>query len=136
MQAMQSVLQIRGDIGYTACPRTLKCRFGPVEIVMDSFRFSPELFEIRTDVLSTLNEAGFDWLSHYSSVDPIHDLYGIEVCGIVEMSDAIAIRELLCGMFPEWRVGCLCYKDYGCEPGFKARVHRDKPRDREQWETA
>jgi hypothetical protein len=103
---------------------------------MDAFRFSPELFELRIDVLAALNDAGFQWLSHFSSVDPIHDLYGIEVCGIVEQEDAVTIQLILQGMFPSWRVGCLCYKDYGREPGFKARVFRDEPRKREQWETA
>ena len=47
---------------------------------MDAFRFAPELFEVRNDVMQRLTDEGFDWLSHYSSVDPIHDCYGIEVC--------------------------------------------------------
>ena len=50
-------------------------------------------------------EAGFDWLSHYSSVDPLHDVYGIEVCGIHEQEDAIQILGLLAGMFPSWKPG-------------------------------
>ena len=103
---------------------------------MDAFRFCPELFELRTEVQAMLDDAGFQWLSHYSAVDPIHDLYGIEVCGIIEHEDAISILNLLVGMFPTWRVGCLCYKDYGREPGFKAQIYRDRPRDREQWEMA
>ena len=103
---------------------------------MDAFRFCPELFELRTEVLAKLEDAGFQWLSHYSSVDLLHDVFGIEVCGIFEEDDAAAILSLLRKMFPTWRVGCLCYKDYGREPGFKASVFRDKPREREQWETA
>jgi hypothetical protein len=103
---------------------------------MDAFRFSPELFEVRTDVMAALNDAGFEWLSHFSSVDPIHDLYGVEVCGIIDSDDAIAIAKLLHRMFPTWRRGCLCYKDYGREPGFKASVYRDEPRRPEQWEVA
>ena len=51
---------------------------------MDTFRFAPELFEYRNDVIAAITEAGFDWLSHYSSVDPLHDVYGIEVCRIHE----------------------------------------------------
>ncbi len=62
---------------------------------MDAFRFSPELFELRSDVQAALDEAGFDWFTHYSSVDPVHDLYGIEVCGIVEPDDAQSILTLL-----------------------------------------
>jgi hypothetical protein len=101
---------------------------------MDAFRFCPDLFELRNDVLATLDEAGFQWLSHFSSVDPMHDLYGIEVCGIIREEDSNAILGVLRGMFPSWYFGC-CFKDYGREPGFKARVFRDKPRERDNWET-
>ena len=43
---------------------------------MDTFRFAPELFEHRNDVIAALAEAGFDWLSHYSSVDPLTTFTG------------------------------------------------------------
>ncbi|MEZ6136465.1 MAG: hypothetical protein R3C53_16340 [Pirellulaceae bacterium] len=69
------------------------------------FRFAPELFETRTDVIAELAERGFDWLSHYSSVDPIHDCYGIEVCGIHDQHDAAAILDILIELFPDWRPG-------------------------------
>ena len=69
---------------------------------MDEFRFAPELFEVRNNVLEQLAYKGFDWLSHYSSVDPVHDEYGIEVCGIVERDDAVDIQKLLLQMFPTW----------------------------------
>jgi hypothetical protein len=72
---------------------------------MDAFRFSPELFEHRTQVIAALSDAGFDWLSHYSSVDPLHDVYGIEICGIHEIDDAVAIQQLLSRLFPTWKPG-------------------------------
>ena len=72
---------------------------------MDAFRFAPELFEVRNDVMHRLTDEGFDWLSHYSSVDPIHDCYGIEVCGIIQRDDAVAIQRLLMDMFPTWMPG-------------------------------
>ena len=72
---------------------------------MDAFRFAPELFEYRNDVITALAEVGFDWLTHYSSVDPLHDVYGIEVCGIHEKEDAIQILRLLVAMFPSWKPG-------------------------------
>ena len=72
---------------------------------MDAFRFAPELFEVRNNVIEHLTDKGFDWLSHYSSVDPIHDEYGIEVCGILQREDATEIQELLIAMFPDWRPG-------------------------------
>jgi anti-sigma B factor antagonist len=71
----------------------------------DGFRFAPELFEVRTDVIAELSNRGFDWLSHYSSVDPMHDVYGIEVCGIHRQEDASAILSILIEMFPDWRPG-------------------------------
>lgn len=71
----------------------------------DEFRFAPELFETRVEVIAELSERGFDWLSHYSSVDPIHDCYGIEVCGIHDRDDARAIQRILMEMFPDWRPG-------------------------------
>jgi hypothetical protein len=102
----------------------------------DGYRFCPELFEVRADVLASLDNAGYKWSSHFSSVDLLHDLYGVEVCGILERTDAVAIQQLLRAKFPTWRTGCLCYKDYGREPGFKARIFRDLPRRPEEWETA
>ena len=69
------------------------------------FRFAPELFETRTDVIAELADRGFDWLSHYSSVDPIHDCYGIEVCGIRDQHDAASILDILIELFPDWRPG-------------------------------
>ena len=72
---------------------------------MDAFRFAPELFELRTRVMERLTEEGFDWLSHYSSVDALHDIYGIEVCGIHHREDADAILQLLMQMFPNWTPG-------------------------------
>jgi hypothetical protein len=72
---------------------------------MDAFRFAPELFGVRTTVMERLTEEGFDWLSHYSSVDPLHDEYGIEVCGIHEQEDALSIQRLLMAMFPSWKPG-------------------------------
>lgn len=103
---------------------------------MDAFRFSPELFEVRTDVLATLHDAGYEWLSHFSAVDPLHDLYGIEVCGILDEEDAGAIQAILEGLFPTWHFGHVCYQDCGCDRGFKAVVYRDESRGTQQWETA
>lgn len=71
----------------------------------DPFRFAPELFQARSDVIMQLSSQGFDWLSHYSSVDLLHDSYGIEVGGIHRQEDASAILKILIGMFPDWKPG-------------------------------
>lgn len=72
---------------------------------MKSFRFSPELFEERNRVLEELSERGFFWLSHFSSVDPLHDTHGIEVCGIHDRDDAVSIQKILEGLYPDWCAG-------------------------------
>ena len=69
---------------------------------MGAFRFAPELFQYRNDVMAELHERGFDWLSHYSAIDPMHDVYGIEVCGIPDEDDAVSILEILIEMYPDW----------------------------------
>jgi hypothetical protein len=71
----------------------------------DPFRFSPELFDIRNSVIEELADWGFNWLSHYSAADPLHDVYGIEVCGIHDEDDAVRILRLLACMFPDWHPG-------------------------------
>ena len=100
---------------------------------MDTFRFAPELFEIRNDVMAMLSEQGFDWLSHYGAVDPVHDAYGIEVCGIVNEEDAVQILTILNRMYPNWNRGHLERKDYGREPGWKVKVVRDSETSDDSW---
>lgn len=103
---------------------------------MDAFRVCPELFELRSEVQAALADAGYEWMSHYSSVDPLHDVYGLEVCGIRKRPDAVAIRSLLRSMFPKWRFGSFYYRDHGREPGFRVSIFRDAPRKPDQWTTA
>jgi hypothetical protein len=103
---------------------------------MDGFRFAPELFEYRSDTIAALQEAGFDWMSHYSAVDPLHDVYGIEICGIHEEDDAVTILRLMSRLYPSWGVHWMYYKDYGRDLGWKVIVQRDREPPDEQWETA
>lgn len=49
-------------------------------LFMDAFRFSPEFIEERARVIEELSARGFSWLSHYSAVDCIHNVHGLEVC--------------------------------------------------------
>jgi hypothetical protein len=103
---------------------------------MDAFRFCPELFELRGDVTAQLEREGYLWLRHYSSIDCLHDVYGVEVCGIHEKQDAIAIRKVLIVMFPKWISGPVWYKDHGREIGWTAKIHRDPERPDENWQIA
>ncbi len=102
---------------------------------MDMFQFSPELFQTRTEVMVALDSAGYQWLSHYGSVDCQHDLFGFEVCGIGQEQDAYAMHEVLRPMFPNW-YSDVWYKDYGYEPGWVVEISKDRPHRSESWKTA
>jgi len=71
----------------------------------DSLRFAPELFEYRAHAIEKLESHGFVWMTNYSSIDCLHDVYGLEVCGIGEREDAVRILQLLVPLFPDWRPG-------------------------------
>jgi hypothetical protein len=93
---------------------------------MEPFTFHPELFELRERVLEALAEAGYDWLSHYGSVDLMHDLFGLEVCGVPDEDDVEPITRLLRTMFPDWPYTHSYYKEtFTREPGWKIQIHRD-----------
>ena len=92
---------------------------------MDAFQFHAELFEVRSRVLEELGDAGYEWLSHFGSIDLLHDVYGVEVCGIHDDDDAEQILALLGRLFPAWHHRYVYYKDCGAEIGWKAVIHRD-----------
>jgi hypothetical protein len=102
---------------------------------MEPFAFHPEMFELRNDVLDLLTEHGFAWLSDFTSIDLLHDVYGIEVCGIREEADARTIETLLRKRFPSWRYSRRYYKDAGTrEPGWKVIISRDPEDYTDKWE--
>ena len=69
------------------------------------FRFHSELFGYRSAVIEELHRQGLHWPQHYSSVDLLHDEFGLEVCGIKRVEDAEAIQRILAGMYPDWFPG-------------------------------
>ncbi len=93
--------------------------------VMMPFRFEPELFDHRTTAMEALAEEGFDWFSDFSSVDLLHDVFGMEVCGIAKEDDALNIESILHRVFPTWKYSRLGYKDGERDPGWKVVIHRD-----------
>lgn len=100
-----------------------------------SFSFHPELFEHRGDAIEALADAGLDWLSDYSSVDVLHDLFGLEVCGLREEDEARVALDALRARFPGWRFGHVQLKDWGGrDTGWRAVLHRD-PREERAGET-
>jgi hypothetical protein len=101
---------------------------------MQPFAFHPELFELRNRLLEALAENGFAWLSDFGSVDLLHDVYGMEVCGIRTEEDAQAILALLRKLFPDWRHTHRYYKDHTTrEPGWKVVINREPEDFNDRW---
>jgi hypothetical protein len=104
---------------------------------MEPFAFHPELFELRERVLEALADAGYEWMSHYGSVDLAHDVYGLEVCGIPDEDDVAPITQLLRKLFPDWRHERCYYKEsFTREPGWKIMISRDPECFDNPWEHA
>jgi hypothetical protein len=102
---------------------------------VERFAFHPELFELRNAVLEMLADEGFAWLSDFSSIDLLHDVYGVEVCGIREEADARAIGGLLRKMFPSWPFSRMYLKDGKTrEPGWKVIISRDPEDLGDRWQ--
>lgn len=101
---------------------------------MDAFRFSPELLELRNTVGAELSARGFEWLTDYSAIDVMHDVYGIEVLGIRHEDEARAILGVLKHLFPSWTICRTYYKDYGRDPGFWVTIQRDPEARDQRWE--
>lgn len=88
-----------------------------------SFAFHPELLEQKGIATTLLENAGFTWLSDYSSVDVLHSEYGLEVCGIREETNVSPIAEAMQNGFPQWHYHGISRKDYGAEAGWKFSIH-------------
>jgi hypothetical protein len=102
---------------------------------MEPFAFHPELFELRERVLEALADHGYAWLSHYGSVDLMHDVFGLEVCGVPDEDDVAPITQLLRALFPDWPYTRSYYKEeFTREPGWKVIIHRDPENFDDNWE--
>jgi hypothetical protein len=87
------------------------------------FQFHPELFECKGRASEVLDTAGFTWFTDYSSIDLLHEEFGLEICGIQEESNVKPIAEAMRAEFPHWHYCHVCYKDYGRDPGWKFALH-------------
>jgi hypothetical protein len=96
---------------------------------MNPFRFEPILFAHRAKAMDALGEAGFEWFSHFSSLDILHDVFGLEVCGIDNQELALNLRSVLCQIFPTWKYSRLIYRNGELDPGWKVIIHRDPEAD-------
>lgn len=81
------------------------------------FAFHPELYEDRSRATELLEEAGYTWFVDYTSIDPVHEDYGLEISGIKE-EDVKAIMDALQGEFPHWHHHKYSMHEGGREPGW------------------
>jgi hypothetical protein len=84
----------------------------------ENFEFYPELFEHRGRAAELLDEAGYTWFQDYSSIDPLHGEYGLEICGIQSERDVCVIAAALQRGFPHWHHQNVCLHEPGREPGW------------------
>ncbi len=102
---------------------------------MEAFQFHPELFDVRNQVMAVLANGGFTWLSDFSSVDLLHDVYGLEVCGIPNQKNAQAIQRLLRKALPSWPCSYIQLKDFGDRDiGWKVVISRDPEDFKDKWQ--
>ncbi len=98
---------------------------------MQPFAFESVLFDHRAEATDALSRAGYQWLAHFSTIDLMHDVFGIEVCGIAEENDARCIECVLRRTFPSWKhyYIWLPTPEHGhLDIGWIAVIHRDPPR--------
>jgi hypothetical protein len=101
---------------------------GRTETGEQGLQFHPELFECKGKASELLDAAGLVWFSDYSSIDLLHEEFGLEVCGIHEESSVEPIAQAMRLGFPHWHYSHVCFKDCGREPGWKFALHMFPPR--------
>ena len=84
----------------------------------EDFEFYPELFEHRSRASELLEAAGYTWFSDFSSIDLLHEEYGLEICGVQNEEDVKPIMEALQEGFPHWHHQKVCLHDCGRDPGW------------------
>ena len=101
----------------------------------DPYSFSSELLALKEELILDLSSAGYELGVDYSSVDILHDVHGLEVCGILNPLEAIQIIRLLIRLFPGWSPGWLHAPDAACQQGWVARIQRNRDMAQEYWDT-
>ncbi|HZV33920.1 MAG TPA: hypothetical protein VFB72_05020 [Verrucomicrobiae bacterium] len=86
--------------------------------VGEEFDFYPELFAARALASELLSEEGCDWFGEYSSIDILHEDYGLEICGIRDERNVKRVALALQRGFPHWHHQNVCFQDHGRDPGW------------------
>ena len=74
--------------------------------------FHPELFAAKAKAQEALEAAGMLWLRDYNCIDLCHEEYGLELEGFSDQPAAQRALRVLKRTFPQWRLGCVWYRDY------------------------
>ncbi len=91
--------------------------------------FHTELFEHRWIASERLAQHGFEWLADYTTIDLLHEEFGLGVGGIRDESAACRMVAILQAMFPTWRYLSVFEKDWGDRDlGWWIEIHRDPER--------
>jgi murein DD-endopeptidase MepM/ murein hydrolase activator NlpD len=101
----------------------------------DAFAFCPELLNQAENLAAELASAGYEVMSDYSSIDVMHDVHGLEVCGIHSPDVALEITRLLLSRFPGWNAGWLHAPDSASTQKWVASIQRDRDLVLEYWDT-
>lgn len=94
---------------------------------VEELQFHPELFEYRGRASELLEEAGLSWFSDYSSIDLVHEEYGLEVAGIQREADVRRILSTLQRGFPHWHHTRVSLYEHGREPGWVVSISMFPP---------
>jgi Peptidase family M23 len=97
--------------------------------------YCPDLLSLAGEVAADLTAAGYEALADYTSVEAMHDVCGLEVCGIRQPDLALDITRLLLRRFPGWNAGWLDPADGWASQEWVARVQRDREPVPESWDT-
>ncbi len=84
-----------------------------------AFVFHPELFERRSELSCRLAAADLLWFRDYSSVDLLHEEYGLEVCGIRDASESRRVLAIMRELFPDWPYHCRYLDEENLDPGWR-----------------
>src|SRR5262245_55306134 len=100
-----------------------------------SAAYCPDLLGLAGEVASELSAAGHEVMVDYTSVEAMHDVYGLEVCGIRQPDLALDITRLLLRRFQGWNAGWIHPADGWATQQWVASVQRDRDRVPEHWDT-
>jgi hypothetical protein len=90
--------------------------------------FYPELFGHRGRASELLADAGYAWFSDYASLDPVHEDFGLEICGIQKDRDVRPILDVLQAGFPHWHHHHFGLQEAGREPGWSVTISMFPPK--------